>query len=199
MLLDIRQDRYFRVPATIAEPTFDWLDGSGPAPPAALISVLVRNGAAFESECDALVATATDVEIPDALEDPMGRAPVLPPVPGLTRAVVRNWIALRTRPLHTIIERHRALRRCHADAEQIVSGDMLSAYHRKRRLIPIKKNCLLDSLALDSWLGLRGGPRRIVFGVTSEPFLAHCWVQSDTAILNDSHDHVRRYSPILVV
>ncbi|WP_380916521.1 lasso peptide biosynthesis B2 protein [Sphingomonas canadensis] len=129
----------------------------------------------------------------------MSRASVLPPVHGLTRAVARSWIALRTRPLHTIIAHHRALRRTYADVSDPLSADLLSAYHRKRRLLPIKKNCLLDALALDSWLGPRGGPRQIVFGITSEPFLAHCWVQSDSAILNDSHDHVRRYSPILVI
>ena len=38
-----------------------------------------------------------------------------------------------------------------------------------------------------------------VFGVKTEPFDAHCWVQHGDVVLNDAPDRVRQYSPILVV
>jgi hypothetical protein len=35
--------------------------------------------------------------------------------------------------------------------------------------------------------------------VTTRPFGAHSWVQDGTMVLNDQHEHVRGFRPILVV
>jgi hypothetical protein len=40
---------------------------------------------------------------------------------------------------------------------------------------------------------------RWVFGVQSRPFAAHCWLQLGGVVLNDTVDHVKRYTPIMVV
>ena len=39
----------------------------------------------------------------------------------------------------------------------------------------------------------------LVFAVMTRPFAAHCWVQLDETVLNDRLDHVRKFTPILVV
>ncbi len=49
------------------------------------------------------------------------------------------------------------------------------------------------------FLGAEGIHPDWVFGVKTEPFDAHCWVQHGEIVLNDAPDRVRQYSPILVV
>jgi hypothetical protein len=77
--------------------------------------------------------------------------------------------------------------------------------HRARRflaarpLLPFKPNCLLDSLALLSWLGWTRRGAMLVFGVKLEPFAAHCWIQTGSLILNDSVDNVERFGPVRVL
>jgi hypothetical protein len=68
-----------------------------------------------------------------------------------------------------------------------------------RRLVPVKPNCLLDSVALLRWLGDAAASASLVFGVKLAPFAAHCWVQSDTALLDDVSDNVARFVPVRVI
>ncbi len=62
-----------------------------------------------------------------------------------------------------------------------------------------KDACLFDALALSEFLAAYGVFPRWVFGVQSRPFAAHCWLQHDGRVLNDTVEHVKRYMPILVV
>ncbi len=59
--------------------------------------------------------------------------------------------------------------------------------------------CLLDSLTLVNFLASYGVFPQWVFGVKTDPFYAHCWVQQGDFVFNDTPDHVRGFSPILVV
>lgn len=62
-----------------------------------------------------------------------------------------------------------------------------------------RDRCLFDSLALVNLLHLDGLDARWVIGVKDRPFAAHAWVQQDDLVLNDLHEHVRRFTPILIV
>lgn len=62
-----------------------------------------------------------------------------------------------------------------------------------------RDRCLFDSLALMNLLHLDGLDARWVIGVKDRPFAAHAWVQQDDLVLNDLHEHVRRFTPILIV
>jgi hypothetical protein len=62
-----------------------------------------------------------------------------------------------------------------------------------------KHVCLYDSLALVEFLAHYRLFPQWVFGVMAEPFAAHCWVQQDDRVLNDSVDYVRGFTPIMVV
>lgn len=200
ILLELRRDRYFRVPPREAPKMRAWFEhGGGPAP-ADIATLLVKSGLVAPKDIEAISATAQPVVIPEAAPE-QGRAP---PLPGLgaysvARRVFATWLALRTRRLESVIRSHRRQRRSACPTDAVDCSAPLLAYHRARRLVPIARNCLLDSLALDRWLGETGPPRTIVIGVTSEPFLAHCWLQTEHLLLNDSPDHVRRYAPILLV
>lgn len=76
----------------------------------------------------------------------------------------------------------------------------VAAYERLRPLVyTAQGRCLHDSLALVSFLAKEGIFARWVIGVQTRPFAAHSWVQSGGLVLNDQHEHVRRFRPIVVV
>jgi hypothetical protein len=73
------------------------------------------------------------------------------------------------------------------------------AFDRASLLMGSHDRCLSRSVALAHALTGRGHSCDLVFGVATEPFAAHCWVQRDGMVLNDRLDHVRVYTPVLVV
>lgn len=81
------------------------------------------------------------------------------------------------------------------------SGTLVLAgrFLRARLYVPVQPTCLLDSLALTSWLAARGVSANIVFGVADAPFSAHCWVQAGDLVLNDTVGNAMAYMPIRVV
>ena len=76
---------------------------------------------------------------------------------------------------------------------------LLAIFHHLRPFYGRKYLCLFDSLALIEFLAYYRLYPQWVFGVIAEPFGAHCWVQNGQYILNDRPEHVRRYTPIMVV
>jgi len=61
------------------------------------------------------------------------------------------------------------------------------------------ENCLPRSIAFHA-LALAGGHApSLVIGVKRDPFAAHCWVQDCSCVLNDCAEHVRIFTPILVI
>jgi Transglutaminase-like superfamily len=63
-----------------------------------------------------------------------------------------------------------------------------------------RDHCLYHSLALIAFLALEGFDHpRWVIGVRTQPFRAHAWVQAGSLVLNDQHENVRDFCPILVV
>lgn len=76
----------------------------------------------------------------------------------------------------------------------------LAAYEGLRPFVfTARDECLLDSLALVNFLAHDGLAPRWVLGVKTGPFGAHAWVQAGHTVLNDQHEYVRQFRPILVV
>lgn len=76
----------------------------------------------------------------------------------------------------------------------------METFERLRPLVfTSRSQCLLDSLALVRFLGLDGFMPRWVIGVRLAPFAAHSWVQCGPVVLNDQHEFVRQFRPILAV
>jgi hypothetical protein len=69
-------------------------------------------------------------------------------------------------------------------------------FERIRPLVPRTGSCLPGSLMLLAFLRGHGVAARLVFGVQTFPFEAHCWVQVGTIVLNDTLEHVRWFTPI---
>lgn len=106
---------------------------------------------------------------------------------------------LRLQSLHAILSEHACRRIACSGNDTAPALAQAAAFAASRSLAPFARNCLHDSLALDRWLTARGLPAMLVFGVKLDPFEAHCWLQVRDAILNDSYDHVSRFTPILAV
>ncbi|HUA24156.1 MAG TPA: lasso peptide biosynthesis B2 protein [Steroidobacteraceae bacterium] len=121
------------------------------------------------------------------------------------RSCLQAQLSLKLRPIQAIVETVRNRKTAHAarglpDADAVRLRALVSAFTRLRPLFyTLRSACLLDSLTMVHFLGAEGIHPAWVFGVKTEPFDAHCWVQLGETVLNDAPDRVRQYSPILVV
>jgi Transglutaminase-like superfamily len=121
------------------------------------------------------------------------------------RSCLRAQLSLKLRPIQSIVEavRERKARRSPGEAQPVDAArlrSLVTAFARLRPLFyTLRAACLLDSLTLLHYLSAEGIHPDWVFGVKTEPFDAHCWVQQGEVLLNDVPDRVRQYSPILVV
>ena len=71
--------------------------------------------------------------------------------------------------------------------------DHLRPFYGRRYL------CLFDSLALLEFLAYYNIYPQWVFGVRAQPFNAHCWLQEGDYVLNDTHEYIRGFTPIMTV
>ena len=62
-----------------------------------------------------------------------------------------------------------------------------------------KDHCLFDSLALIEFMARSSIYPTWVFGVKIGPFGAHCWVQDDNFIYNESLQNAHHFTPIMTV
>ncbi|MDB6044026.1 MAG: hypothetical protein JWM63_2577 [Gammaproteobacteria bacterium] len=112
--------------------------------------------------------------------------------------------ALKFRPIRSVVRFAQARNeRAQASAIEMDFGrarDLVTAFmHLRPLFFTARQACLLDSLTLLNFLaGYRVFPKWF-FGVKTDPFYAHCWVQQGGFVFNDTPDYVRGFSPILVV
>jgi|AutmiccommunBRH5_1029478.scaffolds.fasta_scaffold36908_1 hypothetical protein len=59
--------------------------------------------------------------------------------------------------------------------------------------------CLIKSLTLHRLLSRHGHASTLVFAVRLNPFGAHCWLQRDNVVLNDTIERVGMFTPLLAV
>jgi hypothetical protein len=113
-----------------------------------------------------------------------------------------RW-GLRHRPIKAVVE---AAQRRKRQAQPGLTADLgamrplVTAFLYLRPWFYTARNaCLLDSLTLINFLAAYDFFPQWVFGVKTDPFYAHCWVQEGDCVFNDTPDYVRGFSPILVV
>jgi hypothetical protein len=118
------------------------------------------------------------------------------------RATIKASWVLRCRSMHRIVSdvRQRKQRRKLSEStDWAFLRELVAIFFSIRPFYPRKYLCLYDSLALIEFLALFNLFPQWVFGVTAEPFRAHCWVQEADVILNDSLDFARIYKPIMSI
>ncbi len=76
---------------------------------------------------------------------------------------------------------------------------LAAVYGEARRWVPIRPRCLIDALALYRLSIRKGFAPTLVFGVRSNPFAAHCWLQSHSAVLTGTAEEAHNYHPVLAI
>jgi hypothetical protein len=86
------------------------------------------------------------------------------------------------------------------DAGTLELAQEAVAVYQRLRLFAFSAHdrCLHDALTLVGFLAAEGIAAHWVIGVRTRPFGAHSWAQIGDTVLNDQHEQVRRFAPILV-
>jgi hypothetical protein len=101
------------------------------------------------------------------------------------------------RSLDHLMARKRRLGARPADPEP-AAAEIAAAFQHLQLLFAPLDRCLPHSLAIAHALIDRGIRPDLVIGVKLRPFAAHCWVQHHDVLINDTLDHARTLTPILV-
>lgn len=190
------------VPEPLAGATIAWLtDGPSGSPPDALTALLGSSGILRSGDPQLITVprqvTGVGRELTD--EDRSASVATGADCARVALLVATTRLRLKVQPLAKVLSaRHTHARQAQPDCKARAI-DRARMFDAVRRFSPFPRNCLLDSLALDRWLARDRIDARLVFGVTAQPFAAHCWLQSGAAILNDHYDRVSRFTPILAL
>ncbi len=77
--------------------------------------------------------------------------------------------------------------------------EVAAEFARFRVWAPFDGACLKRSYMMLRYLRLRGHDAAWVIGVRTWPFMAHCWLQVGEVVLDDDHERLLPYHPILAV
>jgi len=216
VILDVNRDKYLCVDRRQFEalgPSLKGWEGSGcTAAPAsetagALANDLLRLGILSEGAANAKDALPTAYPLPTEAIDPdlpasSRRSSCTHAGPFFSSSASASR-ELRGQRFQLIVESVRArksrnvARAAPFDFERALS--LVSVFDRLRWYYPRPYLCLFDSLALIHFLARFGVFPDWVFGVTADPFEAHCWVQAGNVVLNDTVERVSAFTPIMSI
>jgi len=215
ILLDLRRGRYLGIGGPTSAALSQFVQGwpiiaahkDSTATPAGIRDVTQRfvsqglmTGNAVRRPLDATIAIAsTSLDFEDLSADvDIGARRI---AHFLKSAALTAW-RLRFCSLHAIALAVAARRERN---DRALSGSLAAmenvsiAYERLRPFVfTSRQKCLYDSLTLIEFLAAEQLFPHWVVGVKTGPFGAHSWVQCGTTVLNDQHEYVRRFRPILV-
>lgn len=220
VLLDVKRDKYHCVDRRQFEalgpslagwraPADTSGDGSGPLPEIAqeLAKALSSQGILSEDSADTKEALPTDFLHPTQSIDP--DCP--------KAAAWSTWLhagtffascrrasrELSRQPFHVTLEAVRARKArgtVRADAPDFERArSLVLSFNRLRWYYPRPYLCLFDSLALLHFLASFDLFPHWVFGVSADPFEAHCSVQLGSVVLNDTVQRVSALTPLMYV
>ncbi|MEY2116474.1 MULTISPECIES: lasso peptide biosynthesis B2 protein [Rhodanobacter] len=210
IFLDVAQDRYFKLTGTLERAMRRFQVHEDIAPTlveglaAAQILVEAPNPKTRAARASILRPTCSAIEQPITFASQRISMAIVVEVMAIVWSTRRH---LKTRTLKTNLDEASAYRNrktcVRGDATPAADeGKLLQAsgqFARARRYAPIEPICLLDSLSMLRFLSRRGLSANIVFGVTPEPFAAHCWIQAGDMVLNETLFDTHAYTPIRLV
>jgi hypothetical protein len=217
VVLDLKQDRYFALEAAKMAALGGVLPGWPVTAPdhtpseseiEAAAEPLRKQGWLLDVSVDTKEATPTRVRPPQAElagESELGAVRLGPrAIAAFVGASVFAKFALRFWRFERVIQRVAARNAKHAvaagpfDFER--ARQLMDAFGRMRLfLFSARQECLHDSLAVLEFLARHDVFPSWVFAVRARPFAAHCWVQYDDVVCNDSVEQVSSYVPIMTV
>lgn len=220
MLLDLHNDRYWAVEAAktlaLASIVRGWPARADQAPAIAagasaaeLLSdarPLIERGLLCDARDSSRDATPVRVDAPHAelLAEPGSRHAGKSSVASFLVAAAAAVILIRCLSFERLVSRVRRRKQSRNGAAAPLDVQQVAQLiHRFEELRPLlfsaRDACLLNSLALIEFLARHDLYPQWVFGVQARPFAAHCWVQHEGIVFNDSLEHVRRFTPIMAI
>jgi hypothetical protein len=217
VILDLKRDRYFALEAARTASLTPLLPGwPAPSPESrgGLPELAVEEAAApllqqgWLLDEGAASKDATPVRLPAPETDLSGSDEIAGAKLGAHTVIAFLFasifakLALRFRRLEWVVRRVAERNAAHADRpfDFERARRLLDAFGRMRVfLFSSREECLHDSLAVLEFLARHELFPSWVFGVRARPFAAHCWVQRDAVVFNDSVEHSSSYTPIMVV
>jgi len=215
VVLDLKHDRYVAFERDFWDPIARDIGGwpaleletsaPQPAPDADALSQLMESGLLTADDHQGKDATPAAIELPSTslIEDFRVQPPSIRAghVLSFIVAVCAARLRLRFQPIEKVVSTIRQSRQSHAKAsDPAAMRDLTEVFRRLRpMLLTSRSHCLLESLALLNFLSRYDIHPTWVFGVHTAPFSAHCWLQLGEIACNDPLDHIRRYTPIMVV
>ena len=204
VFLDLERDRYYRLEPKARAEFLALLDeDGGKGRSVALGGRLVATGLLLpQAGLSGPAPAACPPVTRSALDMPLARAW---PSPGL---VAECWWRLgwarrqlRRGRLAALVARLGAGKRRtgRSDVGQARAGSLAARFIAASRMVPIAPDCLADSLALGFFLARRNIFPELVFGAKLNPFAAHCWLQDDALLLNDSLGTIEEFVPVFIV
>ncbi len=217
VILDLLRDKYLCIPKDELEllrPHLELPVGSqamertnsdgASADPTNLLDELIKDGlVTLHPQTGSVVSKPcrpTTTELNDELPGVTLRA-CLRFLPAFLYSAIASDRALKQDPItntaQRVAERKRQLKR--HSTPHYSSRQLIAVFNRLRPLYPRKYLCLFDSLALLKFLSLYQIFPDWVFAVQSEPFRAHCWVQQDEVLLNETVERASLYTQVLTI
>jgi hypothetical protein len=117
----------------------------------------------------------------------------------ITAATTLKWRGLASAVSH-MTHGQNSDREASRTEDREALSQLISAFALLRPFFFASRNrCLLTALALSKFLVNYAIRPQCVIGVHARPFSAHCWLEHEQWVLNDTVERVRRYTPILRV
>jgi hypothetical protein len=222
ILLDLRRDKYFAVPGRAALA----LAFAVPGWPMATASELerlpppseieVRRTVQFYLNCGVLTVNESEGKSAKPVHYPPPRDLVplgfdLDATRSISWHDARNFVyattlaayRLRTLSLHAVVRKVAACKGRTINPKPFddrLAAELSCTYRRLQAFAFTGRNrCLLQSFSFATFLSFYGLFPDWVFGVQTRPFAAHCWLQQDHYLLNETPDGVKRFTPIFAV
>lgn len=214
IVLDLKHDKYLAFEREFWDPiarriggwpSSDTVDQAfSDEPDEAALQQLLDNGLLTADGGDGKDASPATIELPEnsLMEDFRAQRPAIRAshVMVFLGAVVAALARLRFQPLERIVAATKRNRqREDRDADPATIRDLTEIYLTLRPLLFTSRNhCLFESLTLVHFLAHYRIHPTWVFGVQTAPFTAHCWLQNGAVAYNDTLDHIRGYTPIML-
>lgn len=197
VFLDTSTDAYMCVPRGVAlmRPAAGRASVSPPdaATASALVAAALAKPAAGPAERPA--PTRPNGDVGGATTEPLTALHVLR-LGGALWDLVRRYRGRRLSEIIAFVDEAKPAV-SHNDPTSVVR--LAGLFNRVVVWLPIPRKCLVRSFVLLRFLQRSGLNASWVFGVTTWPFHAHCWLQHGDTALDDYAERIVAYEPILTV
>lgn len=218
IFLDAGTDKYLAVARQTIDSLAPWLCASrtslSPVSPtsippelATIADDLVRLGALTTSQCNGKLFRAQDIQKPTCDMPTSTRCPefrfALPLAPAIAWASL--WASQRLSnhslmsTIQCILHRRAAYAKSSPEVDLLYTSVLVKAFNRWHGFFSRPQACLYQSLSLLHFLCTFNIFPSLVFGVISDPFQAHCWLQHREMVINDRLSRVADFTPVMLV